>query len=180
MKYLSCFNNILEKIFIFLSSVGLCLMTIIIAWQIFGRYVLDHSPAWSTALSMLLMVYIVLLMIAVGVRHRFHLRLWIGLDFLGEPYKRYLMIFNYFLVLLFGIYLLIYGINLFILTHQQILAILSISRSVNYVSLIISGFGIVVFSLEHIIELLTNKNAIVGFLEEEYNKEVEGLDYEEV
>lgn len=180
MKYLSCFNTILEKICIVLSGIGLCLMTGIIAWQIFGRYVLDRSPAWSTALAMLLMVYVALLMVAVGVKQRFHLRLWIGLDFSGEPYKRQLMLVNYVLVMLFGSFLFIYGIALVALTYHQTLAILAISRSVNYVSLVISGFGIVLFSLEHIIELVTNKNAVVGFLEEEYDKEVETLQYEEL
>lgn len=181
MKGLSYINSVLEKFCLFVSCICLCLMTIIIAWQIFGRFVLNHSPDWSTAISMLLMVYVGLLMIAVGVRQRFHLRLWIGLDFIGKKYQRYLMMFNYVLVMVLGLYMLIYGIKLMILTSHQMLAILLVSRSIDYASLVISGFCVTLFSLEHIIGLLSDKKAMRYFHEDQYEKEVENdLQYEEL
>ena len=180
MKYLSVINTILEKIYIILSGMALFVMTLIIAWQIFGRYVLNHSPAWSTSLAMLLMVYTALLMVAVGVRQRFHLRLWIGLDFLSAPYRRYLMLFNYLMVMLLGIYMFVYGIQLAILTHAQSLAILMISRSVNYLSLSLSGGGIILFSLEQFLNLINNQQASIDFLDNEEQEEIEALQHLEM
>jgi len=43
-----------------------------------------------------------------------------------------------------------------------------------------SGGAIILFSLEHIINLASNKKAIVGFLAGEYEKKADTLQYEEV
>ena len=48
------------------ASVGLVIMTLVITWQVFGRYVLNASPPWSESLALITMLYFVLLAAAVG------------------------------------------------------------------------------------------------------------------
>ena len=50
------------------AAVGLVLMTLIIGWQVFGRYVLNSSPSWSEQASLALMIWYVSLAAAAGVR----------------------------------------------------------------------------------------------------------------
>ena len=55
--------NIVAKV----ASLGLVIMTIVITWQVFGRYVLNASPVWSESVALITMLYFVLLAAAVGV-----------------------------------------------------------------------------------------------------------------
>ena len=52
---------------LYLAGLGVVLMTIIIGWQVFGRYVLNDTPSWSEPLSLQLMSWFILLGAAVGV-----------------------------------------------------------------------------------------------------------------
>jgi TRAP-type C4-dicarboxylate transport system permease small subunit len=65
----------LARIAIVISTAGLVLMTLIIGWQVFARYVLNASPAWSESAALLLMLYYIMLAAAVGVYENFHLGL---------------------------------------------------------------------------------------------------------
>ena len=44
-------------------------LIVITGWQVFGRYVLNHTPAWVERTALLTIVYISLPMAAVGI-HR--------------------------------------------------------------------------------------------------------------
>ena len=49
------------------AGAGLLVMTLIISWQVFARYVLNASPPWAEQASLLLMIWYVLLAAAAGV-----------------------------------------------------------------------------------------------------------------
>ena len=50
-----------------LSGFGLLLMTVVIAWQVFARRVLNDSPAWAEQAALLLMIWFVMFAAAAGV-----------------------------------------------------------------------------------------------------------------
>ncbi|HWM28732.1 MAG TPA: TRAP transporter small permease subunit, partial [Woeseiaceae bacterium] len=50
------------------AGIGLLLMTLIIGWQVFARYVLNDSPAWAEQAALLLMIWYVMFAAAAGVR----------------------------------------------------------------------------------------------------------------
>ena len=58
---------------LWLAGIGLVLMTAFVAWQVFGRYVLNHSPSWTEPGSVMLMSWFIFLGAAVGVRENYHL-----------------------------------------------------------------------------------------------------------
>ena len=82
-------------------------MTLIIGWQVFARYVLNDSPAWSEPVALLLMLYYILLTAAVGVYEGFHLGLKVVIDNVSARVRRVLTIINYCLVGFFGLLMLI-------------------------------------------------------------------------
>ena len=80
LSKLTTFTHRLARTAIVISAAGLVLMTLIIGWQVFARYVLNASPAWSESSALLLMLYYIMLAAAVGVYENFHLGLKILID----------------------------------------------------------------------------------------------------
>ncbi|MGL5734728.1 MAG: TRAP transporter small permease, partial [Beijerinckiaceae bacterium] len=94
---------------LWLSAAGLVLMTIFVAWQIFGRYVLNDSPSWTEPGSLLLMSWFIVLGAAVGVREGDHLGFDIGLHYASPPVRKAMQTLTYGLVIAFGIAMAVYG-----------------------------------------------------------------------
>jgi len=65
--------NLLSKICLILAGVALVTMTLMFAWLVYGRYVLNDTPTWVEQVSHLLLMVIAFLGAAVGVRQDTHL-----------------------------------------------------------------------------------------------------------
>jgi TRAP-type C4-dicarboxylate transport system permease small subunit len=133
------------------SAAGLVLMTLIIGWQVFARYVLNASPAWSETAALLLMLYYFMLAAAVGVCEGFHLGLKILLDSVSPGTRRYLDILNNALVVLFGLIMLISSIRLAEFTAAHTIPTLNISRAVAYWPFAAAGLFMAIFALERLL-----------------------------
>lgn len=136
---------------LFISAVGLVLMTLIIGWQVFARYVLNASPAWSETAALLLMLYYIMLAAAVGVYEGFHLGLKILLDSVSPGIRRGINILNNALIAIFGISMLVNGALLADFTADHIIPTLNISRTFAYWPFAAAGLLISVFALERLL-----------------------------
>lgn len=133
-----------------LAAAGLLIMTVVIGWQVFGRYVLNASPAWSETLALILMLYYVLFAAAVGVRQGFHLGLRIMVDNLPIGIRAWAVSASLLLVVLFGALMAINGVRLAAYTANHVVPTLGINRSVAYWPFAVSGVLMVIFALERI------------------------------
>src|SRR5210317_452457 len=102
LHYLSVFNRTLSRTCIWSSGFGLVLMTIIIGWQVFARYVLNDTPHWSEKFCLLLMIYFILFAAAAGVRDGSHIGLVIIKESLSGLPQRIVTVINHLIVGLFG------------------------------------------------------------------------------
>ena len=134
-----------------ISAFGLFAMTGIIGWQVFARFVLNASPAWTESTALLLMLYYVLLAAAVGVREGFHLGVRVVLDSLAPAARRLLLRLIDVLVGLFGLLMLINGARLAVFTADHVIPTLGVSRSVAYWPFVISGALVVIFCAERVL-----------------------------
>lgn len=141
----------LTRLALYISASGLFLMTLIIGWQVFARYVLNSSPAWSESAALLLMIYYVMLAAAVGVYEGFHLGLKILVDSVSPKVKRILEMFNNSLIIIFGIAMLINGSKLAQFTSDHIIPTLNISRAFAYWPFAAAGLLISIFAFERIL-----------------------------
>src|SRR5688572_31030458 len=57
----------------FAAVAGLLAIVAVVAWQVFGRYVLNDTPTWAEALALVLVLYVTMLGAAVGVRDAGHI-----------------------------------------------------------------------------------------------------------
>ncbi len=55
-----------------LSAAALVALAAVQVWQVFARYVLNHTPAWTEAVSSLLLIALLSLAAAAGVYHQNH------------------------------------------------------------------------------------------------------------
>jgi TRAP-type C4-dicarboxylate transport system permease small subunit len=62
----------LAKLSVALASVSLVGVATVEGWQVFARYVLNHSPSWTEPLALLFMSTAVMCGAAAGVRTRRH------------------------------------------------------------------------------------------------------------
>lgn len=148
---LAIFTHKLTRFALILSAAGLVLMTLVIGWQVFARYALNASPAWSETVALLLMLYYILLAAAVGVHDGFHLGLKILIDSVPPKIKRGLDIFNNTLIMTFGLTMLINGTRLAQFTGDHIIPTLNISRAYAYWPFVLAGLLISLFALERVL-----------------------------
>ena len=148
---MSALSRLLSRIALYASALGLVGMTAIIGWQVFARYVLNASPAWSETTALLLMLYYIMLAAAVGVYENFHLGLKILLGAVPPGTRRVLDIINNLLIILFGLAMLINGTRLAQFTADHIIPTLNISRAVAYWPFAAAGLLISIFALERLL-----------------------------
>ena len=141
------------------AAAGLVLMTLVIAWQVFGRYVLNDSPAWSESAALVIMLYFVLLAAAVGVYEQFHLGLRLFVSRLPAGWKRPVYVIGQLLVMTFGAAMAWNGMRLIDYTSSHVIPTLGISRSVAYWPFVACGGLIVLFALVRCAVVVRDKGA---------------------
>ena len=133
------------------ACAGLMVMTAIIGWQVFARYVLNASPAWAEQAALLLMIWYVLFAAAAGVREGFHIRIAVFENSLPERAQKPVRIAGHLLVALFGLAMVIWGTELALATWSHDIPTLGLPRGVAYVPIPLAGLLIVAFSIEHVL-----------------------------
>lgn len=140
-----------------LAGAGLVAMTAIVAWTVFGRYVLNATPTWGEPASLFLMLWFILLGGAVGVREMDHMGFDIGLHYARGGWKSALVLTNETLVLLFGIAMVWYGSELAAKVWSDRLPMIGISKGWDYVPIVAGGVLVALFSLEKILLQLSGE-----------------------
>ena len=139
------------------AAVGLVLMTLIIGWQVFGRYVLNSSPSWSEQASLALMIWYVSLAPAAGVREGFHIRIVALENAVGPKTRLWMRIISNIIVGGCGLAMLVWGGQLVAKTWSHVIPSLGLPRGLAYLGLPIAGALMAVFSLERIFEELSGE-----------------------
>jgi TRAP-type transport system small permease protein len=139
----------------YLSVTGLFIIIAIVSYQVFGRYVLNDSPTWAENLALVLILYVTLIGAAVGVRDAGHIGMESLLVLVPERIRNKIELVIHVLVAIFGLAMVYNGYILGASVASYQLANVGISESWRYVPLVISGFLIVLFSIEHFIALIS-------------------------
>ncbi|MCQ9617696.1 TRAP transporter small permease [Paenalcaligenes niemegkensis] len=155
--------EIINAVARWISRVSLLVMTVIIGWQVFARYVLNDSPSWSESTSVLLMGWFVLVGAGAGVRHRDHLGFVVGLILMPPKLRRWISAFGHLLVAIFGFGMAFFGMDLVIGTWNVIMPGSFLPQGAHYFPLIVGGVLIFIFSLEKLVEELQNKEENISW-----------------
>ncbi|RAI57768.1 TRAP transporter small permease [Roseicella frigidaeris] len=150
---------------ILLSGVAMVAMVLIVAWGVFGRFVLNDTPAWAEASALLLLGWVILGAAAVGVREGFHM----GFDTLREalpaPVARLFRVLSDLAVTLFGAAMAWYGGDLALEVWDATLPTLGLPGTVEYLPLALGGLLIALFGLERLLAHAVTGQAPAGMPE---------------
>ena len=154
MSALTRFNARLARYGMYFSVAGLFVIVAIVAFQVFGRYVLNDSPTWAENLALVLILYVTLIGAAVGVRDAGHIGMESLLILVPEGPRNKLEMLIHVLVALFGAAMVWNGWVLGASVASYKLPNIQLSEAVRYVPLVVSGALIILFSIEHVIALV--------------------------
>lgn len=154
MERLSKLTHLAAEFLLTAAAGGIILMTAIVGWQVFGRYVLNSSPSWSEQASLTLMIWYVSFAAAAGVREGFHIRIVALENAVSPPVRKFMRLVSNIVVAACGIAMLIWGGALVARTWSHVIPSLSLPRGAAYLSIPLSGGLIFLFSVERILEEL--------------------------
>ncbi|MGB3167600.1 MAG: TRAP transporter small permease [Alteraurantiacibacter sp.] len=144
------FSERASDLLVKLGAVGLLVMTVVIGWQVFGRYVLEVSPSWSEQTALILMIWYVFLAAAAGVWERFHIRIELLERLFSDANRRRLRIAIHALIAVFGLIFAVYGALLAWDVRVHVIPSLGISRLFAYLPIPFAGVLIALFSIARI------------------------------
>lgn len=133
------------------AGAGLVALTAIILWQVFTRYVLNDSPAWSEQLALYVLVWTVLLGAAAGVREGFHIRITAVQNSLSPARRRMALIASNAVTALIGAVLAVEGARVVAALWGYAIPTLGLPRGSALLPLPVAGGLTVLFSVEHIL-----------------------------
>ena len=142
------------------GAVGLVMMTAIIGWQVFGRYVLNSSPSWAEQAALTLMIWYVFFAAAAGVREGFHIRILAFQNLLPSRGRRSVRLIAHLVVGACGLAMAIWGWELVVRTWAHVIPTLGLPRGMAYLALPLSGILIAFFTLELILEDAAGEDSV--------------------
>ena len=140
----------LSQLALWLAGLGLCLMTAVVAAQVFMRYVLNDGIVWSEPSAVILMGWFIFLGAAVGIRDGHHLSFDVLLHVLPARARRALHTVSDAVVGAFGVGMAWFGGQLMVSAAGARLPSLGVSGAVDFMPLVAGGALITLFSLERL------------------------------
>ena len=141
--------NVVHSACLFVAGACLVIITLIIPYGVFCRYVLNSAASWPEPMAVLLMIVLSFLSAVVCYREYLHIGVGLLPAFLNEPAKTYLGWFPEVCMLATSLFMLWWGIKLVQATwYQSIAEFPVVSVGVSYLPVPIGGLLIVLFVIE--------------------------------
>jgi len=142
---------LIEKLLLYLAMGMLVAMVAIICYQVALRFLFNYSPSWSEEIAILLMIWFGILSIPIGVKLNLH----IGIEYLFNrfptPIQKIVGYIVHILICIFGVLMVVYGIDLVEFMSMSTLPATKLSSAVEYVVIPISGAMLIFITLEKMI-----------------------------
>ena len=143
----------LHKACVFLAGVALVVITLIIPWGVFTRYVLNSASSWPEPMAILMMIWLSFLSAIVCYREHLHIAVGTLPAMLKGPARQLLGIVVEAGMLVINVFLLWYGIKLVQVTwHQTIAEFPVVSVGISYLPVPIGGAVTALFIVERFLK----------------------------
>lgn len=134
----------------FLAAFSLCALVAVLAWQVYGRYVLNASPGWTEPVALTLMSVMALLGAALAVRSETHFNFPTFVDSAPKPLRAALKTFSRLIALAFGLALAGFGAFLVRESWSVPMAGAPLPEGASYLGLALGGAFIAFFAIERL------------------------------
>jgi TRAP-type C4-dicarboxylate transport system permease small subunit len=141
------------KICVILAGTSIVVMTVIFAWLVFGRYVLNDTPTWVEQVSLLLVMVIAFLGASVGVHEHTHLSVVIFRNLVPARVRTVLVVISDCLMAGFGGMMFWYGLELTKFKWNTLIPLIQVSEGFRSLPLTICGLFVFLYSIGHLIRI---------------------------
>jgi TRAP-type C4-dicarboxylate transport system permease small subunit len=137
---------------VFIGCTALVLISAIIPWAVFTRYVLNSAASWPEPLAILLTIVLTFIGAAAAYRLNLHMNVSYFADQLPQPWRRLLDLVVQLLMALIATFMVIWGERLVEVTwHNSIADFPFLSVGVTYLPIPVGGFFLLLFIVERIL-----------------------------
>jgi TRAP-type C4-dicarboxylate transport system permease small subunit len=141
----------LARIVVGIACVALVCMTLVEAWQVFARYVLNDSPSWTEPVGLLLMSTAMMFGAAVGVRSQAHFGFFLALHVTPPRIQRLLVATGRVVIVATGAMLAFWGGELLVDGWDVRMAGAPLPQGLFFLPICLGGGLIAVFALEQLL-----------------------------
>jgi len=143
----------LHRACVIVAATALVVITIIIPWGVFTRYVLNSASSWPEPLAILLMIWLSFLSAVVCYREHLHIAVGILPNALRGTARTALGLLIEACMLATNLFLLWFGVRLVERTwYQTIAEFPAVSVGVSYLPIPICGLITILFGIERILK----------------------------
>lgn len=150
--------DLLSRICLIVAGTALVAMTVMFAWLVFGRYVLNDTPTWVEQVSHLLLMVIAFLGAAVGVRQDTHLAVVFFRTAVPSSVRTVFVFITDVLMASFGGLMFWYGLQLTKFKWTSMIPLIDVPEGFRSLPLTICGALVFIFSIGHLIHLLNGED----------------------
>lgn len=141
----------LAALTVFIAAASLCVLVGVLAWQVFGRYVLNASPSWTEPVALTLMSVAALFGAALAVRAESHFAFPTLVESSPKPVRALLKTLARLIALAFGVALAGFGGFLIIDSWDVPMAGAPFPEGVGNIGVCGGGALIAIFALERLL-----------------------------
>jgi TRAP-type C4-dicarboxylate transport system permease small subunit len=147
------FRNIVEH-FCFLLVI---VLSAVVFFQVFNRFILKGPWAWSEELAMLLFQWVVFLGAAVGVKRMNHFGIDLVVEKLPGKIRHFIELIVSFAIGTIAVTLIIEGFKLLKLTQFQLYTTMPFSHAWATAAMPVSGLLMILYLIQHEVKLWRRK-----------------------
>lgn len=151
MAGLKAVFDVLARLTAFIAATSLVVLVGVLAWQVFGRYVLNSSPSWTEPVSMTLMGVAALFGAAIAVRAESHFAFPTLVESSPKTVRAVLKALGRIIALIFGVALAGFGYFLIVDSWDVPMAGAPIPEGVANIGICGGGALIALFALERLL-----------------------------
>ena len=131
------------------AGLALAIMTIVIPWGVYTRYVLNRGSAWPEPMAVLLMILFTFFAGAACYRAGIHISVTMFSDALRQPYRRLVHGLAEVLVAVLAVFMAYWGFQLVATTWNQVIAEFPfLSVGITYLPIPLGGVVTLLFIVE--------------------------------
>jgi TRAP-type C4-dicarboxylate transport system permease small subunit len=158
LRALDLITDTISRICVIIAGTAIVVMTVIFAWLVFGRYVLNDTPTWVEQVSLLLVMVIAFFGAAVGVHQHTHLSVVIFRNIVPSRVRTLFVFVSDVLMAGFGGMMFWYGIELTKFKWNTLIPLIQWSEGLRSLPLTICGALLFLFSTRHLIRLFLGRD----------------------
>jgi len=160
MNWLTCLNSYLSRWAMYIAVACLLGIVGVVVGSVIWRYILNDAPSWSEQVALVLVINVAMFGAAAGVRDEGHIGMESLIGLLPKAYQFWIGNLVGLITIVFGISL-VWGCTMMgISVWDNSMPTLGISEAFRYMPCVAAGVLIILFSIEHLIAMFTDKEVI--------------------